>query len=679
MNLYGLLDAIINKVNRAVKVEKQELDSSLQKQARENINVPSKNEVCNPNLLDNWYFGNPVNTTNRTGTCVIDNWNKLGIIDCWGAISPLQYNIDNGYLSLIRSGWGIKQKFPKALPHGDYTASCIIRRYFNDQDRSFAFEVGVASQWLEDEKENYKGDNWQLITRTFNGVSPTQFTIFFNGNDEVLTDAEILACKFEAGNVQTLAHQDLNGNWVLNEIPNYAEELLKCRQYDSFTGEYIGLKKFSQPRNLLDNSDFRNPVNQRGQTSYIGVGYTIDRWISLNTGNTTTIFDSGVHFQSTELGVLRQYLDIGDRYTNKKMTIAVKFTDETIRCASGTMVGGSGINLVAVANGVSGRFELYRLDNRVTVQFSVENGGVSIEWAALYEGEYTADTLPEYQPKKYEEELLICRQYDLNTEEYIGLRKFSQPRNLFDNSDFTNPVNQRNVSGTITSTGVCIDRWGLYKAGDKDESVSITLSDNGITFNNSSSYFQQRFPIGTLDSSKVYTLAIYYADGTVTAHPGDCYFESDMEIVNTAWKIEVGKTVAHFALYEGKYTTDTLPEYQPKGYAAELMECMRYYQRSYQTTPKTGMTNGTMFYGYSASKYGGGTHFFPVEMRKTPTVTIYSTETGAAGKVANWSSGSDVSATVSATSKGFQLRGGSTGTLTANAFHVCHYEASADL
>lgn len=32
------------------------------------------------------------------------------------------------------------------------------------------------------------------------------------------------------------------------------------------------------PVNLLDNSDFTNPVNQRGQTEYLGSGYSIDRW-----------------------------------------------------------------------------------------------------------------------------------------------------------------------------------------------------------------------------------------------------------------------------------------------------------------------------------------------------------------------------------------------------------------
>lgn len=31
------------------------------------------------------------------------------------------------------------------------------------------------------------------------------------------------------------------------------------------------------------------------------------------------------------------------------------------------------------------------------------------------------------------------------------------------------------------------------------------------------------------------------------------------------------------ALYEGVYTADTLPPYVPKGYAAELAECQRYY------------------------------------------------------------------------------------------------------
>ena len=48
---------------------------------------------------------------------------------------------------------------------------------------------------------------------------------------------DILAAKLELGEGQTLAHQDADGNWVLNEIPDYAEELAKCqRYYQKITG-----------------------------------------------------------------------------------------------------------------------------------------------------------------------------------------------------------------------------------------------------------------------------------------------------------------------------------------------------------------------------------------------------------------------------------------------------------
>ena len=37
--------------------------------------------------------------------------------------------------------------------------------------------------------------------------------------------------------------------------------------------------------------------------------------------------------------------------------------------------------------------------------------------------------------------------------------------------------------------------------------------------------------------------------------------------------------VIAFDIYEGEYTAETLPEYQPKGHGAELVECQRYLQR----------------------------------------------------------------------------------------------------
>jgi hypothetical protein len=39
----------------------------------------------------------------------------------------------------------------------------------------------------------------------------------------------LVAAKVEIGDTQTLAHQDANGNWILNEIPNYNEQSFLCQ------------------------------------------------------------------------------------------------------------------------------------------------------------------------------------------------------------------------------------------------------------------------------------------------------------------------------------------------------------------------------------------------------------------------------------------------------------------
>lgn len=57
----------------------------------------------------------------------------------------------------------------------------------------------------------------------------------------------ILAAKLELGSQQTLAHQDADGNWVLNEIPDYGEQLARCQRYAlditpsvTYNDSYIG-------------------------------------------------------------------------------------------------------------------------------------------------------------------------------------------------------------------------------------------------------------------------------------------------------------------------------------------------------------------------------------------------------------------------------------------------------
>ena len=68
------------------------------------------------------------------------------------------------------------------------------------------------------------------------------------------------------------------------------------------------------------------------------------------------------------------------------------------------------------------------------------------------------------------------------------------------------------------------------------------------------------------------------------------------------------------ALYEGSYTADTLPAYQPKGYAAELAECQRYYRRFINSAPAMSI---------SATAIEAEMVLEP-PMRVVPTITINS-------------------------------------------------------
>lgn len=62
----------------------------------------------------------------------------------------------------------------------------------------------------------------------------------------------------------------------------------------------IRAPRCSFARNLLDNSDFRNPVNQRGATSYNTAGYAIDRWYLRNGYTQMTIQSDGISISSLE-------------------------------------------------------------------------------------------------------------------------------------------------------------------------------------------------------------------------------------------------------------------------------------------------------------------------------------------------------------------------------------------
>lgn len=194
-----------------------------------------------------------------------------------------------------------------------------------------------------------------------------------------------------------------------------------------------------------------------------------------------------------------------------------------------------------------------------------------------------------------------------------ALQQRDRVRNLLDNSDFTNPVNQRGQRSYSGNFVRSIDRW--LAAEGPSGSVSVKIEDGGITFTTSGGgivYLIQRFEKGYLDLSKQHTIVAYMADGTVLITGYIDTSEETMDGVNVTFPS--GSKIKCVALYEGVYTADTLPPYVPKGYAAELAECQRYFQTiPYYFAQNSVNTN---------SKYPS---YFPIQffpMRIAPTVTL---------------------------------------------------------
>ena len=134
--------------------------------------------------------------------------------------------------------------------------------------------------------------------------------------------------------------------------------------------------------------------------------------------------------------------------------------------------------------------------------------------------------------------------------------KAAAPHNLLDNSDFTNPVAQAGVGGSHGNQAYALDRW-ILTSGSVSQQVGV-----GLTLNGTITQKLEHPPTGTVGAFVGMAsgqASISYSGGAVTI-------------------TSAGGIVAWAALYDGTYTEQTMPDYHPKGYAAELLECQRYYR-----------------------------------------------------------------------------------------------------
>ena len=216
---------------------------------------------------------------------------------------------------------------------------------------------------------------------------------------------------------------------------------------------------------------------------------------------------------------------------------------------------------------------------------------------------------------------------------FTEAKKACAPRNLLDNSDFTNLVNQRGKTEYATATDDKIfDRWSLSGGSGKVQLATVGVTISNEPENSDNLWLCQMLPINT--ASKKLTLAVCDASGVVSVVSGTATQTEVSGPTNFGYMgfnafgtthtrvsihVRTDVTLRWAALYEGEYTAETLPAYQPKGYSAELAECQRYLVRY--------GVDGIIHFAYAvagSNSVANAIVYTPVPMQAKPTYTVIS-------------------------------------------------------
>lgn len=217
--------------------------------------------TVNPNLLDNWYFGNPVNQRGKTSYTAQPNGGYT--IDRWMSTEAVSIDTVFQFRNLFQRVEGSDRLSGKLLTFSILMDSGAML------SGSKIFDASADCVFAD-----------QGILMLYNSFWKA-FQIYSRDNSEV----HILAAKLELGSTQTLAHLE-NGNWVLNEIPDYSEQLRKCQRY--FVRYALDTQRFIGVLNI-DNANsgqgyINLPVPMRATPTISGpIGfYSADNNVTVN-------------------------------------------------------------------------------------------------------------------------------------------------------------------------------------------------------------------------------------------------------------------------------------------------------------------------------------------------------------------------------------------------------------
>jgi hypothetical protein len=255
---------------------------------------------------------------------------------------------------------------------------------------------------------------------------------------------------------------------------------------------------------------------------------------------------------------------------------------------------------------------------------------------------------------------------------------------------------QQIAKGTSAAQQLTLSFWvkanvtGTYIVGFQDLdnsryiSKSYTISASGVW-----EYKTITFPAdttGAFDNDNAASLSLQFwlaAGSDFTSGTLQTTWASDTLANRAVGQVNLASATNNYWQVTGVQLEvgDTATPFEFKPYGQDLLECQRYFQKSFAEGTYAGAaTSVGMRTGYSqstsfAAAFSG---VFATQMRGAPTITLYDS-TGASGKITSINDGThDVAAIVDQTENGYYYINASS-TLTANQLYRWNFYASAEL
>jgi len=334
----------------------------------------------NPNLLINWDFRNPINRNGKTeytaAGVTIDRWRK---------------SISLGVINIVEQGVQITASESATLTF--FSSLDIPYRFLSGKTMTLSLlrtdnQLFTCTAKFPESAPSKNTDIAATPTssdmRVFLQWNVDDMTLHVNINKYAAQNPVVtyVAAKLEFGDHQTLARQNGAGEWEIIDPPNYDLQYALCSLYSPTTGKWTG-SQHSNP-NLLDNWYFADPVNQRGQTTYTGLIYTIDRWTNLVPGTTFTVADGFCTVTGSDDGVIAQRLEMPFKViAGKTFTASLLDRAGELHVVTGTVPAAKPTtNIVIATKDFTGKFFRFRYDgsNAAKGLYVAIGAGVNNSW-----------------------------------------------------------------------------------------------------------------------------------------------------------------------------------------------------------------------------------------------------------------------------------------------------------